>query len=252
VNSTSITAVTPAHSAGTVEVSVTNSDGQTGSLAGGYSYTMPTPGETVLLADDFNNNALDASKWTATNLFSGFSDANLPVGELNQRIEIGPLVTNAGGSHYAGIRSVSAYDFTNAYCYIAVVQAASASTSADTMLTIGRDVNGYYRIYVEGGSILFQKRINGSKVTLLSVTYNPANDKYWRIRHESASGNVVFETAPDSGGSPGTWSVRYSELWNTSAIPINGILFELKGGTWQPEANAPGMVIFDSFKAARP
>jgi hypothetical protein len=113
-------------------------------------------------------------------------------------------------------------------------------------------VNGYYRIYVEGGSIVFQKRINGSKVTLLSATYSPTNHRYWRIRHESASGNVIFETAPDNGGSPGTWTVRYSEAWNTSAIPLGTILFEIKGGTWQAEANAPGTVIFDNFRVARP
>ena len=162
------------------------------------------------------------------------------------------MLQNASGSHYAGLRSASTFDFTNAYCYVAVIQAASSSTTADTMLTVGMDVNGYYRIFVEGGSLIFQKRINGTKVTLLSATYNPVNDRYWRIRHESSSGNVVFETAPDSGGSPGAWNVRFSESWNTSAVPLGAIFFELKGGTWQPEANAPGKVIFDNFKAAKP
>jgi hypothetical protein len=252
VNSTTINAVTPAHMQGPVDVSVTNTDGQTGTLSSGYTYALASIVETVLLADDFNDNALDASKWNATNLFSGFTDAALPVNEINQRIEIGPLPQNASGSHYAGIRSASTFDFTNAYCYVAVVQAASASTSADTMLTVGKDVNGYYRIFVEGGSIVFQKRINASKVTLLSATYNPANDKYWRIRHEAASGNVVFETATDNGGSPGTWNVRYSEAWNNAVIPLGAIVFELKGGTWQPEANAAGKAIFDNFRAAKP
>lgn len=252
VNSSSINAVTPAHSQGNVDVSVTNTDGQSGTLPSGFTYELASTPETVLLADDFNDNALDASKWSATNLFSGFTDPALPVSEINQRLEIGPLPQNAAGSHYAGIRSISAFDFTNAYCYVGVVQAASASTSADTMLTIGRDVNGYYRIFVEGGSIFFQKRINGSKVTLLSAAYNPTNDRYWRIRHESASGNVVFETAADSGGSPGSWVLRFSEPWASASIPIGSVVFELKGGTWQPEATAAGKVIFDNFRAARP
>jgi hypothetical protein len=42
VSSTSITATTPAHSAGTADITVTNTDGQTGTLAGGYSYVSPT------------------------------------------------------------------------------------------------------------------------------------------------------------------------------------------------------------------
>jgi phosphatidylserine/phosphatidylglycerophosphate/cardiolipin synthase-like enzyme len=252
IGGTSISVVAPAHSAGSVDVAVTNADGQSGSLADGYTFVFSQPLETVMLEDDFNDSAIDPTKWNAANLFSGFTDTGIPVVETNQRLEIGPLLQNASGSHYGGIRSVSAFDFTNAYCQVAIVQATSSSTSSDTMLTVGRDANSYYRIFVEGGSLILQKRINGSKATLLSATYNSVNDFYWRIRHESATGNVVFETASDNGGSPGTWNARFSELWNTSAIPLQAVLFELKGGTWQPEGNSPGKAVFDRFKAARP
>jgi hypothetical protein len=145
VNSTTISAVTPAHAAGAVDVTVTNMDGLSGTLASGYSYTT---GETVLLADDFNDNSLNTTKWNASNMFSGYTDTSLPNAEINQRFEIGPLLQGTADSHYAGIRSASAYDFTNAYCYVQVVQPASSTTSADTMFTLGRDVNDYYRIYV--------------------------------------------------------------------------------------------------------
>jgi hypothetical protein len=43
VSSTSITAVTPANSAGVADVVVTNSDGQVGTLASGYTYVAPPP-----------------------------------------------------------------------------------------------------------------------------------------------------------------------------------------------------------------
>jgi len=43
VSSTSITATTPAHAAGTVDVVVTNTDGQSGTLMGGYTYTVRRP-----------------------------------------------------------------------------------------------------------------------------------------------------------------------------------------------------------------
>src|SRR5262249_51802638 len=42
-SSTSISATTPAHSAGAVNVVVTNADGQSGSLPGGFTYTNPPP-----------------------------------------------------------------------------------------------------------------------------------------------------------------------------------------------------------------
>ena len=41
VNSTSITAVTPAHAAGAVSVQVTNTDAQSGTLTNGFTYTAP-------------------------------------------------------------------------------------------------------------------------------------------------------------------------------------------------------------------
>jgi hypothetical protein len=60
-----------------------------------------------------------------------------------------------------------------------------------------------------------------------------------------------LDTAPSNSGVPGTWTQRYSEIWN-AAVTLTSITFELKGGTWQVETNAPNKAIFDSFKAAVP
>jgi hypothetical protein len=46
-SSTAITATTPAHAAGAVDVVVTNTDGQSGTKTGGYTYTAPNPAPTV-------------------------------------------------------------------------------------------------------------------------------------------------------------------------------------------------------------
>jgi hypothetical protein len=47
VNSTTLTAITPPHGAGVVNVTVFNPDGQQGTLAGGFTYTLAAPGPTV-------------------------------------------------------------------------------------------------------------------------------------------------------------------------------------------------------------
>jgi hypothetical protein len=227
---------------------VTNTDGHSGTLTAGYTYTT----ETVLLADEFNSGSLDTTKWSTNNLFSGFSDSAVSVKVSNQLLQIGPLFQNTAGSHYNGIRSISTYDFTGAYCYVELVQAASSSTMADSMLTIGTDVNNYYRIYVEAGNLIVQRKVAGTKTNMLQTNYNASSQKFLRIRHDSASGQVVFETAPDSSGSPGTWTIQYSELWNTSQVPLTALIFELKAGTWQAESAAPGTAQFDHFKAAKP
>ncbi len=251
-NTTTITATTPSHNAGTVNVDVTNPDGQSATFANSFTYLTSPPTETILLADDFNNNSLDTTKWIVGNLFSGFTDAAVPAVEANQRFEIGPLLTGASGSHYNGIRSASAYNFSGAYCSIELAQIPAINTTADAMLTIGLDVNNYYRIYVEAGVLYLQKRIQGNKTTLSTRSYNAINHRYLRVKHSSASNAVIFEAAADNGGQPGTWVELYNEIWNTAGVPLTGVQFELKAGTWQIEGNAGGKVIFDNFKSARP
>jgi hypothetical protein len=50
-SSTSITATTPSHSSGAVNVVVTNSDGQKGTLTSGYTYNKPAPSVTSITPD---------------------------------------------------------------------------------------------------------------------------------------------------------------------------------------------------------
>jgi hypothetical protein len=120
------------------------------------------------------------------------------------------------------------------------------------MFTIGRDADNYYRVYVEQGVFICQAKLSGTKRTLFSAAYNPTVHRYWRIRHDQSSGNVLFETASDNPLLAASWTLRYSEQWNTGAVPLAAIVFELKAGTWQSEPVAPGTVIFDNFRAAKP
>jgi len=199
-SSTSITATAPAHTAGAVNVVVTNPDGGSVTLNNGYTYTLPAD---LLLEDDFNDNSINASKWTTSNLFSGFTDTNLPVNETSGKFEIGPLLLNTSGSHYRGLRSVNTYDFTNASSYVELVQAASSSTAADAMFTIGPNVDNYYRIYVSGGQLIGQRKLGGTKTTLFSISYDSVNHRFLRIRHEA--GSMIMETAPANGSGPGAY-----------------------------------------------
>ena len=249
-NSTTITATTPAHAAGNVDVVVTNTNGQSGGKINAFTYTTAS-GETLLLADDFNDVSINTSKWLANNLYSGYTDSTVALTET-QTLAIGPLKQNTDGSHYNGIRSISAFDFTGAYAYVQLVQAPNALTAADAFYTIGLNVDNCYRMYFESGNLILQKKIGGAKATLLTVTFNSTNHAFWRIRHDAISGQVVFETAPANTGAPGTWTQLYAEAWNTSAVPLSSVMFELKGGTWRIEGSNPGTVIFDNFKAAKP
>ena len=242
-SSTSITATAPAHEPGQVSVTVTNPDSGSATLVNGYTYNSPT---NVLLEDNFNDNSINTAKWTSTNLFSGFTDTSLAVAETSQRFEVGPLLLNTGSSHYRGLASVNTYDFTNGAAYVELVQAASSSTQADAMFTIGPNVDNYYRLYVSGGNLIGQTKIGGTKTTLFTISYDAVNHRYLRIRHQA--GTMIMETAPSNGSAPGTWTQQYNQLWSSS-VTLTALLFEVKGGTWQAEANAAGKVIFDNFLA---
>jgi len=248
-NSTTITATTPAHAAGVVDVVVTNPDNQSGTNLSAFTYT--SSGETVLLSDDFNDASVNTAKWVANNLFSGYTDSTIAISETTT-LAIGPLKQGIDGSHYNGIRSVTSYDFTGGYAYVQLVQAPNALTAADAFYTIGLNVDNCYRMYFEAGNLTLQKKIGGAKSTLLTVTFNSANHAFWRIRHDAISGQVVFDTAPSVAGAPGAWTQLYAESWNTASIPLSSVMFELKAGTWRLEGGNPGTVIFDNFKAAKP
>jgi hypothetical protein len=51
---------------------------------------------------------------------------------------------------------------------------------------------------------------------------------------------------------PGSWVIRHGEAWAQVAVPLSAIIFEIKAGTWQSESVAPGSVVIDNFKAAKP
>jgi hypothetical protein len=135
---------------------------------------------------------------------------------------------------------------------VQLVQAPASNTAADAFFTLGLNVDNCYRMYVESGNLIVQSKLGGVKQTMLTVAYNPANHAFWRIRHDTVSGQVVFEVAPNSGGAPGSWVQLFAQAWNTTAVPLSSVMFELKGGTWRIEPNNPGSAVFDNFKAARP
>lgn len=227
---------------------------QTNSLATSGDFTFATPPlpDTIIFADDFDNYSLDEAKWVANSLFSDTADSTVVVNETNQFLQIGPLLQNMAGGHYNGIRSAGAYNFAGAYCYVRLAQMPEGATSASSGLTLGTDVNNNYSIRVAVGSLVCEKKIWGTTTGLFSTPFDSVGHRFLRIRHSSANGQIVFETATENAGQPDGWTQLFAEAWNTSAIPVSALQFELKAGTSAAEANELGYVAFDDFKVARP
>jgi acid phosphatase len=204
----------------------------------------------ALLTDNFNSTPLDTTKWSNT-LFTGSQNTTVQVSDTGGQLQVGPLPTNASSSSYNGITSLNHYDFTGAYAYVQLVQPAASNSNAFTMFAVGTDSSNFYRFYVSAGSLVCEQKIGGTKGQVGSTPYNTTSQQFLRIRHDATTGNVVWETAPNNSGSPGTFTQQCSEPWNTTAVPLGSVLFEMKAGTSVAEPNAPGTVIFDNFNASK-
>ena len=66
VNATTITAITPAHAAGSVSVTVTNPDGQAGSLSSAFTYTATAPSVPTAVVATAQTTTSVAVSWTAS------------------------------------------------------------------------------------------------------------------------------------------------------------------------------------------
>jgi len=216
--------------------------------------TFPHAFAATIVSDDFNDNSIDTAKWDPNNLVSGpILDLNVPIAETAKRLRIGPLLQNVNGFSYRGIRTVNTYIFDNSSAYVELVQAPAFDTNADAAFSVCSDFNNCYRIYESAGNLIGLRRTmfgRGSvENVLFSIPYDTTNHRFLRIRNDA--GNLYLDTAPGSGGVPGTWTQQYTEVWD-SLILTSAVVFELKGGTSQVEANPPGKVIFDNFLAATP
>lgn len=209
-----------------------------------YSIAAFAGGPTTLFSDDFNNGVLGG--WSETVFSGGTRDATIEVEETVQTLQIGPLKQNLANSHYNGITTNALYNITNGYVYVQLVQ---PGTGVETyaMFTVGTDSTHFYRLYVAGGRLYVQKHVNG-KVAIFDMPYNSQNPLYLKIGNVGS--DVVFETAPGTGATPGQWTeiAAARQTWD-SAIPKT-VKIELKGGTSAAEAN-PGTVVFDNVKVVK-
>jgi hypothetical protein len=202
--------------------------------------------DAPILADSFDDNVLDTSKWVAGAVFSGSTDLSVAVREQNSRLEIGPLKTSGWG--YNGVRTAP-LGFTGTSVSVQVSRPADQASTAYTMLTIGPDSRNHYRIWLSNGTLALERKINGAKGTLRRLAYDPSAHQYWRIRHDAVAGTVSFETATALSTGPGNWTVLYAEPWN-AALKLDALMFELKAGTSDAQTVPPGSAAFDNFRIA--
>ena len=211
--------------------------------------TIPNPpADNVLLDDRFTT--FVSANWPS-GTFTSAQDTSIAL-TADGAFRIGALKSSMTGSHYNGVSS-GKFDLTNnGYGWVQLVQPPNTATAAYAMFAAGSDGSNFYRWYESGNAMVAEKKIASAKTTLVNLPYSSTAHQFLRIRRElnaaTGTNDVVFETAPDNGGSPGTFTVRYREAWDAHVV-ASAVRFELKAGT-SGAVIAPGTVAWDNFRAA--
>ncbi|HMC63279.1 MAG TPA: galactose oxidase-like domain-containing protein, partial [Candidatus Solibacter sp.] len=100
-SSTTITATTAAHAAGAVAVVVTNTDGQSGTLSGGYTYTSVTGGAVNFVQVNYKTSASASSVATAYTTAQTVGNLNVVVVGWNDTTSVVSSVSDSAGNTYA-------------------------------------------------------------------------------------------------------------------------------------------------------
>ncbi len=149
VSSTSITAKTPSHATGTVNVVVTNSDGQSGTLNSGYSYVNPAPTVTSVSPSSGSSGGATGVTITGTNFLSGATVNFDGAAATNVTVVSSTSITAKTPTHATGTVNVvvtnsdgqsgtlnSGYTYVNTAPTVASVTPASGPIAGGTGVTI--------------------------------------------------------------------------------------------------------------------
>jgi hypothetical protein len=185
--------------------------------------------------DNFDDNSIDPNLW-AMGSFDG-SDPAVAVNETGSQLVITPGA-NQSGSHYNGLISSRTYDFTRGIIFVEVVE--STRDQADTMLMFGADSGNRVVMNTESGNLRMSLMRGGSRVGELSIPYDGAAHRWWRIRHVASGDTIRFDTSPEGI----SWTQRHSIPRGSLNITTGKV--NISAGTWNSQPT-PGRAVFENL-----
>jgi CSLREA domain-containing protein len=94
------------------------------------------------------------------------------------------------------------------------------------------------RADTSGQTLFFEFSVGGNKFST-GIDYNPAQQRFWRFRHDAPAHLLIFETSPDAAN----WTERFRA---TLPPDQTALIAELSAGTFLP-THTPGEALFDNF-----
>ena len=241
VSSTSITATTAAHAAGAVNVVVTNTDAQSGTLSGGFTYTGSNPAPTVTAISPTSGSANGGTAVTITG--TGFlAGATVKLGGTAATgVVVGSStsITATTAAHTAGAVSVVVTNsdgqsgtLTNGYSYnattsgpISFVQANSAPTTLQA--SNSSLVAAYSAVQTAGNLNIVVVAWGDTTSTITAVTDTSGNTYALAVGPTTGTGlrESIYYSKNIAGGS----NTRVTVTFNKAAAYPNLEIFEYSG-----------------------
>lgn len=204
--------------------------------------------------DDFSINGVttggntirDLTQWDAVTRLPAWASSSVILGTVMQTSGELVITPTASADRIEGVSSQSqAITLVGQRLVGRITTPPATTASADIGYSDTSDTGQYIRWSVNNnlGTITIQALYgnNGNNGTAFSTAYNSGNHQWFSIR---ATGSDIFwETAPDAGGIPGTWTIQrqltvdggtpgvyfapdagsigaYGHNWNSNATPI--------------------------------
>ena len=162
VSGTSITAKTPSHGGGAVNVVVKNSDGQTGTLNGGYSYANPAPTVSSVSPNSGSSGGATGVTITGTNFLSGATVSFGGTAAANVTVVSSTSITAKTPTHATGAVNVVVTNsdgqsgtLSNGYTYVNTAPTVASLTPANGPIAGGTAVTITGTNFVSGATVSF-------------------------------------------------------------------------------------------------
>ncbi len=203
VNSTSLTATTPAHAAGAANVVVTNPGGQNATLANGYTYLGPAPTLTSISPTSGTTNGGTAITITGTGFLTGATVSLGGTAATNVVVASSTSITATTAAHAAGAVNVTVTNpdgqnvtLSNSYTFITPPPTITSISPTAGTISGGTSVTLTGTNFQTGATVTLGG-VSATNVTVGSSTSITATTP----AHAAGAVNVVV-TNPDSQNVP--------------------------------------------------
>lgn len=145
--------------------------------------------------------------------------------------------TNAAGSNFGGYISPTTFNFTGKFVQIELVTPPNPAQAAYPEFGVWfTDKFAFILLYM---GVLYFRYSTGGSHTDISLTYNNATHRFWRVEHDVGTDTMIWKTSADGLN----WTVRrtIARAWVITACKMNITI-----NTIASQSN-PGTAAFDNF-----